>query len=1179
MTRSKILSAQHILQFEASLVFLRGAKEEGLQKVSAMASSSSVLSEDQLQCSICLDVFTDPVSTPCGHNFCMVCLKKCWDSSPHCRCPVCKEEFSKRPELRVNMFISGLAAEFRKSVQVKSSRAPEKPPSKPKKVLCDSCTEEKLEAVKSCLSCMTSYCKIHLDPHQRVSSLKKHKLMDPVENLEDYICQKHQRPLELFCRDDQTCVCQFCTETDHKTHSTVPVEEESGQKKTQLRKKQAKVQQMIQNRLKKIEEIKISVKLIKRNTEKEKADSEEVFRALLRCIERSQAELLELMEEKQKAAERQAEEFIKELEQEITELKRRDTELKQLSHTEDHLYLLQVYPSLCSHPHTKKWTDVSIKTHLSVETLRRALTQLQRSLSEEMKKVVDVEQTEVQQYAVDVTLDPETAHPRLILSDDGKQVTHGGTRQNLPDNPERFDVSPCVLGKEGFSSGRFYYEVQVRGKTDWDIGVARKSFNRKGLIKASPEKGYWSVWLRNETEYKALDSPRVTLSLKQAPQKVGVFVDYEEGLVSFYDVEARSDIYSFTGQSFKEKLYPLFSPCTNDRGKNSAPLIITPVLTSPRRSESKGRNCFVNRIQLFSAELDLQSEAPPVFVEKLKLLQVNSQEQESRKSVMASSSSVLSEDQLQCSICLDVFTDPVSTPCGHNFCMVCLKECWDSSPDCQCPVCKEEFSKRPQLRVNTFISGLAAEFRKSVQVKSSRAPEKPPSKPKKVLCDSCTEEKLEALKSCLDCGVSYCSDHLMLHRTTPKLQKHKLMEAVENLEDYICQKHERPLELFCRDDQTCVCQFCTETDHKTHSTVPVEEESGQKKTQLVKKQAEVQQMIQDRLKKIEDIRHSVKLNKRITEKEKADSVEVFRALLRCIERSQAELLELMEEKQKAAERQAEEFIKELEQEITELKRRDTELAQLSRTEDHLHLLQVYPSLCSRPLTKNWTDISIKTHLSVETLRRALTQLQRSLSEEMEKLPDIKIKRIQQYSVDVTLDPETAHPKLILSDDGKQLTHGDTRQNFPDNPERFNQCVCVLGKEGFSSGRFYYEVQVRGKTKWDLGVARESSNRKGEITPSPEDGYWSVCLRNETEYKAVDSPSVPLSLKQSPQKVGVFVNYEEGLVSFYDVEARSHIYSFTGQSFNEKIYPYFCPCNNDGGKNSAPLIITPVQHYK
>ncbi|XP_049337946.1 E3 ubiquitin-protein ligase TRIM39-like [Astyanax mexicanus] len=546
---------------------------------------------------------------------------------------------------------------------------------------------------------------------------------------------------------------------------------------------------------------------------------------------------------------------------------------------------------------------------------------------------------------------------------------------------------------------------------------------------------------------------------------------------------------------------------------------------------------------------------------------------------MASSSSLLSEDQLQCSICLDVFTDPVSTPCGHNFCMVCLRKYWNGSSHCQCPVCKREFPQRPELSINTFISGLAAQFKKSVQVKSSRAPEKHSFKSKKVLCVYCSEGKLEAVKSCLDCGLSYCNSHLMPHKTAAKLKKHNLMDPVENLEDYICQKHERPLELFCRDDQTCVCQFCTEGDHRTHSTVPIEEESGEKKTQLEKTQTEVQQMIQERLKKIQEIKHSVELNKKIREKEEADSVEIFRALVRCIERSQAELLEVMEEKQKAAERQAEELIKELEQEITELKRRDTELEQISHTEDHLHLLQIYPSLCRPPHTKNWTDVSVNTPLSVESLRRALSQLQEHLTQEMEKIGKSELKRIQQYAVDVTLDPDTAHPKLILSDDGKQVKHGDKRQKLPDNPERFNPCVGVLGKEGFSSGRFYYEVQVSGKTEWELGVTRESSNRKGSITLSPEDGYWTVCLRNETEYKALESPRVLLSLKQAPQKVGVFVDYEEGLVSFYDVEVRSHIYSFTGQSFTEKLYPYFSPELNEGGKNSAPLIITPVQHYK
>ncbi len=182
-------------------------------------------------------------------------------------------------------------------------------------------------------------------------------------------------------------------------------------------------------------------------------------------------------------------------------------------------------------------------------------------------------------------------------------------------------------------------------------------------------------------------------------------------------------------------------------------------------------------------------------------------------------------------------------------------------------------------------------------------------------------------------------------------------------------------------------------------------------------------------------------------------------------------------------------------------------------------------------------------------------------------------------MDVTLDPDTAQPELILSDDGKQVRHGDIRQKLSDKPERFDPCPCVLGKEGCSSGRFYFEVQVKGKTKWHLGVARESIHRKGMIIPTPSDGCWTVILRNGDEYKAGDDPRVSLSLRVKPQRVGVFVDYEEGLVSFYDVESSSHIYSFTAQSFTEKLYPYFSPCLNDGGKNSSPLIITPLNYNK
>ncbi|XP_070840467.1 E3 ubiquitin-protein ligase TRIM39-like [Chaetodon trifascialis] len=543
-----------------------------------MSAANNLMSEDQFLCSICLDVFTDPVTTPCGHNFCKHCITEHWNINESCQCPMCKEAFTARPDLRVNTLFSEMVAQFRQSAQQEvSSSSSEQQVSKPGEVPCDVCTGTKLKALKSCLVCLVSYCETHLEPHLTASRLKRHQLIDPVENLEGRMCMKHDKPLELFCKTDHTCVCMLCTVLDHKAHDVVPLREEYDGKKAELRKTEAEIQQMIQKRRLKIEEIKQSVRLSKENADREIAEGFQVFTSLMESFERGLDELIKTIEEKQKTTEQLTEVFIKELEQEISELMKRSTEVEQLSRSEDHLHFLQSFSPLQDVPTTKDWTEVSIPPALYEGTVVRAVAQLEETLSKEMKKLIEAELKRVQQYAVDVTLDPDTAHPDLILSDDGKQVNDSDVRKTLPDNPERFSLNPCVLGKQSFSSGRLYFEVQVKGKTAWDFGVARESISRKGKITLSPEDGYWTIWLRNGNEYRALNNPSVSLSLKSQLQKVGVFVDYEEGLVSFYDVEAAALIYCFTGCSFTEKLFPYFSPCSNYGGKNSAPLIISAV--------------------------------------------------------------------------------------------------------------------------------------------------------------------------------------------------------------------------------------------------------------------------------------------------------------------------------------------------------------------------------------------------------------------------------------------------------------------------------------------------------------------------------------------------------------------------------------------------------------------------
>ncbi|KAM7415328.1 hypothetical protein PAMA_019923 [Pampus argenteus] len=539
---------------------------------------------------------------------------------------------------------------------------------------------------------------------------------------------------------------------------------------------------------------------------------------------------------------------------------------------------------------------------------------------------------------------------------------------------------------------------------------------------------------------------------------------------------------------------------------------------------------------------------------------------------MSAASCLLTEDQFLCSICLDVFTDPVSTPCGHNFCKSCITKHWSINPSCKCPYCKMHFHLRPELQVNTFISEMAVQFKQSAQQKTSS--EQRAARPGEVPCDVCNGTKLKALKACLVCLTSYCETHLEPHLTLSGLKRHQLIDPVKNLEDRMCSKHDKPLELFCKTDQMCVCMLCTILEHKTHDVVPLNQEYEGKKAELEKTEAEIKQTIQKRQLKIQESKHSTEVSLEDGNRQITDGAEVFTALKRLIERSEVEFIKMITEKQRKTKEQAEAFIKHLVQEISELNKTRSEVEQLSRSEDHLHLLQRFPSLNIAPPTKDWTEVSVRLPSYEGTVARAVAQLEETLSKKMKKLFEFELKRVQRYAVDVTLDPDTANRWLILSNDGKQVNDSDEEHSLPDNPERFDDCVCVLGQQSFSSGRFYYEVQVKRKTEWGLGVARESVNRKGIFTPSTQDGYWTIRLNKDNEYEAIADRSVRLSLRSKCEQVGVFVDYEAGLVSFYDVDSAALIYSFTDCSFTEKLHPYFSPGLNYDGTNSAPLIIWP-----
>ncbi|XP_054656922.1 zinc finger protein RFP-like isoform X2 [Dunckerocampus dactyliophorus] len=565
-----------------------------------MASHCDTQTEKQLECPVCKQVLADPVTTPCGHNFCQACLQGVWDNSDMCRCPACNKAFAERPEICVNAAFKELADTFRRMTLLDHSSSLPLCAAKDTDVTCDVCSVASLRvsALKSCLVCLTSYCHIHLEPHRRVASLRMHRLMEPATDLRERLCSKHDKLLEMFCRDEQQCVCQFCTESEHKGHQIIQIEEEAEERK--MKKTEADFEQMIQERQNKVEEIQNGLKLSTMSADEEKTKNERLFTFLIDLAEERRAEVAAEIGERERAAKLRADSLMGELRQEIAKLQERNAELTKLRDTEDHLHLLQVgmrcqdivtcsvtsdlpvnvgqrFPLLTSPPPTREWAEISVNPEICVGTARRALSQLEAALKSELESVKTEDIKRMQNYAVNVELDPDTAHPNISLSADGKQVGRAEILHAVADNPQRFDPVICVLGKRGFLSGRFYFQVDVGTKTFWDMGVVKESVNRKGQITSKPENGFWTVRLRGGDEYRALDSPSVLLNLNVKPRTIGVFTDYEEGTVSFFDVDTRSHIYTFTGCVFLERVFPFFSPGSCDEGRNTAPLIITTV--------------------------------------------------------------------------------------------------------------------------------------------------------------------------------------------------------------------------------------------------------------------------------------------------------------------------------------------------------------------------------------------------------------------------------------------------------------------------------------------------------------------------------------------------------------------------------------------------------------------------
>ncbi|XP_067308789.1 tripartite motif-containing protein 16-like [Pseudorasbora parva] len=537
-----------------------------------MADASISWTRDQFSCPICLDLLKDPVTIPCGHSYCLNCITRCWnedDLERVCSCPQCRQTFTPRPALNKNVVFAEMVEKL-KETKVQTAR-PSLSYAGPDDVECDVCTGRKCKAVKSCLTCLESYCQSHFECHEESPLRKRHKVTDATGRIQEMICPQHDRLLEVYCRTDQRCICLMCVMDGHKNHDTVPAEAERTKKQKKVGEIQGTFQQEIQERGKKLQELKRAIKIHKNFAQAAVEDNESIFTELICSIEKKRSEVTQMIRDQEKAEVSRAEGLSKQLEQEIEDLKRRDTELKQLSHTDDHIHYLQSFQSL-SVPHGS--TDnisISFLSYADVETsVSRLRGNLEDVCDEEIEfiydkvsciKIISTTQPKTREeflhYYHQLTLDPNTANKKLSLSKKNRVATRKHTVRPYADHPDRFDVWPQVLCRESVC-GRCYWEVEWSGGAV-GISVSYKSIGRKGRSdKFGCNDQSWRLFCSRSKYLFCSNYKKTKLNVSSRSSTVGVYVDHCAGILSLYSVSDTMTLIHRVQTAFTQPLYPCF---------------------------------------------------------------------------------------------------------------------------------------------------------------------------------------------------------------------------------------------------------------------------------------------------------------------------------------------------------------------------------------------------------------------------------------------------------------------------------------------------------------------------------------------------------------------------------------------------------------------------------------------
>ncbi|XP_018423250.1 PREDICTED: E3 ubiquitin-protein ligase TRIM39-like [Nanorana parkeri] len=515
--------------------------------------------------------------------------------------------------------------------------------------------------------------------------------------------------------------------------------------------------------------------------------------------------------------------------------------------------------------------------------------------------------------------------------------------------------------------------------------------------------------------------------------------------------------------------------------------------------------------------------------------------------------------ELECSVCLNTYTDPVTLRCGHNFCRDCIGRVLDTqegSGGYSCPECREKFQERPAMQRNITLRNIVENF-------LSAQPDQGESG---VLCTQCIHAPVPAVKSCLMCEASLCDNHLKVHSKSPE---HVLCDLTTSLENRKCSVHRELLKYYCTEDSACICVSCSLAgEHRGHKVETLDEASEKKKKK--KKLRNVLQNLMTEREETERRVQSLEEHRRKVQGEAAGETERVTALLRDLRRRLEDLEKrVLSDISGQAERTSlyvTDMIRELEIKKDELSRKMRHIEELCNMTDPLTVLQESDTgdLCD---TEDGDDGDRERHdkllhdggdLDVAGISHTLHT---GISDIMSGAGGHNIGAVQQTSgvTDILLDVSTAGNDLLISGDRKTASVSDKKQKHPETPERF-QCPQVLSSRSFSSGRHYWEVDVGRSKSWRVGMCYPSIERRGgQSLIGDNKKSWGMGRRWGGDQYSVrhDRKEIRLPGNVSSNRVRIDLDYEAGRISFYDLcDPIRHLHTFT-TTFTEPLHAGLC----------------------